>query len=204
MARGRKWDLMRRIASFLACGVLLASFIEPVPAAESGATITYCHGYGCTARSRVILSPAEMARLKALVTVGKASPAAEREALGKAQSWYERVVGATLGTGNDKPKGDFQGAYDLSQLDCIDESTNTTAFLKLIESRGWLSQHTVGKPRTRGFLLDGRYPHNTAVVVEKGSKEQWAIDSWIPANGEMPDIKPISVWVKEGRMGSGS
>jgi hypothetical protein len=195
---------MRRIAWLLALTGLLAGFETPVFAAESGATVVYCHGYGCTARSRVNLSPSEMAKLRALVTAGKSSPTAEREALGKAQSWYERVVGGILGTTNDKPKGDFQGAYDLSQLDCIDESTNTTAFLKLIESRGWLSQHTVGKPRTRGFLLDGRYPHNTAVVIERGSKEPWAIDSWIPANGEIPDIKPISVWVKEGRMGSGS
>jgi hypothetical protein len=195
---------MRRIALIVWLALLLPGLEQRPALAETGATIVYCHGYGCTARSRVSLSPTQMNKLRALVTAGKASPAAERAALGKAQSWYERVVGGILGTANDKPKGDFQGAYDLSQLDCIDESTNTTAFLKLIESRGWLSQHTVGKPRTRGFLLDGRYPHNTAVVIEKGSKEPWAIDSWIPANGEIPDIKPISVWVKEGRMGAGS
>ncbi len=195
---------MRRIAWIAWLAVFLPGAEPNAVAAEAGATIVYCHGYGCTARSRLNLTPVEMAKLKALVTAGRSNPAAERAALGKAQSWYERVAGGVLGTSNDKPKGDFQGAYDLSQLDCIDESTNTTAFLKLIEGRGWLNQHTVGKPKTRGFLLDGRYPHNTAVVIEKGSKEAWAIDSWIPANGEMPDIKPISVWVKEGRMGAGS
>lgn len=196
--------MMRLFGSILGLALVLAPADGVVSAAESGATIIYCHGYGCTARSRVNLTPAEMAKLRTLVTAGKTSPAAERQALGKAQSWYERTVGAVLGTSKDKPKGDFQGAYDLSQLDCIDESTNTTAFLKLIESRGWLSQHTVGKPRTRGFFLDRRYPHNTAVVIEKGSGEAWAIDSWIPANGEIPDIKPISIWLKEGRMGEGS
>lgn len=150
------------------------------------------------------MSQADMGKLKSIVVAGKAAADAERAALGKAVSWFERTVGLVVGTANDKPKGDFTGAYDLSQLDCIDESTNTTAFLRLIESRGWLSQHRVGRPKSRGFLFDGRYPHNTAVVIDKASGEAWAIDSWIPANGELPEIKPIRVWLKEGQFGSES
>ena len=91
--------------------------------------------------------------------------------------------------------------YDASQLDCIDESRNTTTLLKLIEERGWLSHHKVGKPKIRGFLLDLRYPHNTATVIEKQSGEAWAIDSWTTANAEFPDIMPLKVWKTKGVLG---
>ena len=95
----------------------------------------------------------------------------------------------------------LQRCYNASQLDCIDESKNTTTLLKLIEKRGWLSHHRVGRPKHRGFLLDLRYPHNTATVIEKDSGEAWAIDSWIPANAAFPDIMPLKIWVTKGVRG---
>jgi hypothetical protein len=164
----------------------------------AGAVVAFCHGYSCSIKTPVRLTPKDMAALKAMVAKGRASPAAERKALGSAEQWFEKRAAQFAGTAGDRPKGDFAGAFDPTQLDCIDESTNTTTFLKLIEARGWLVHHTVSRTRARGFLLDGRYPHNTAVVKEKGTGVEWAIDSWIPANGEYPDIKPLSQWLREG------
>jgi hypothetical protein len=165
---------------------------------STGATLSFCHGYGCEIRTLVRLTPKDMETLKAIVAKGKANPAEELKALGKAEQWYEIRAAVFAGTGSDRAKAEPGDAYDPTQLDCIDESTNTTAFLKLIEARGWMVHHTVSRPRERGFLLDGRYPHNTAVVAEKGTGVEWAIDSWIPANGQFPDIKPLAQWLKEG------
>ena len=81
--------------------------------------------------------------------------------------------------------------------------TNTTTLLKLIESRGWLKHHKVGKTKARGFLLDLRYPHNTATVIENDNGEAWAIDSWIPANAEFPDIMPLEAVGDQRRPRSG-
>ncbi len=52
-------------------------------------------------------------------------------------------------------------------------------------------------PIARGFFLDGRYPHATAVIKEKASGKQHAVDSWVHDNGVYPEIKPLSVWLKE-------
>jgi hypothetical protein len=52
------------------------------------------------------------------------------------------------------------------------------------------------QPRARGFLLDGRYPHATAVVAETGSGAKWAIDSWPRRNAEPPVIQPLSEWFR--------
>ena len=189
---------MRRTLCVFGAMVALSA---PSAAAEEPAVIRYCHGFGCKLSTTVRFSSVDMTELKSIVRAGRSSAEAEREALGRADQWYERLAGAASGTSTDKAKGGFGEVYDASQLDCIDESRNTTTFLKLIEKRGWLSHHTVGKPKVRGFILDLRYPHNTATVIEKETGEAWVIDSWIPANAEFPDIMPLKIWKKKGVLG---
>ena len=51
----------------------------------------------------------------------------------------------------------------------------------------------------RGFFLDGRYPHATAVLAESAvpatPRTQWAIDSWPTANAEPPVIQRLDRWL---------
>lgn len=85
-------------------------------------------------------------------------------------------------------------------MDCVDESTNTRALLLYLERRKLLRHHTVERNVTRGFLIDGRYPHATAVLQDRSGKK-WAIDSWYEPTGGAPDIRPLSEWLKRGVMG---
>lgn len=57
-----------------------------------------------------------------------------------------------------------------------------------------LRHHTVDVPASRGFFLDGRPPHTTAVLVESKSGEEWAVDSWTRGYGEAPEVMRLSVW----------
>jgi len=164
----------------------------------ASATVAVCHNFGCSMQTPVTFTAKDLAALRVIVVAGRGSPAAERRALGKAVQWFERRVGPVVGTSGDL--GGFERYLATpDQQDCVDESTNTTRLLKLIESRGWLTHHRVGPKAVRGFLVDGRYPHNTAVVVEKTSGVKWAIDSWMHANAEPPDIMPLAIWLKSGR-----
>jgi hypothetical protein len=54
--------------------------------------------------------------------------------------------------------------------------------------------HRVGEPVPRGFILDGKQPHTTPVIVEIGSDTQWSVDSWTKTHGQSPDIMTISEW----------
>lgn len=179
--------------------VLVLAFAGPAAAdALAPVKIRYCHGYGCKMRSPVAFSRGDMQALKRILDGGKSSPEAERAAISRADQWYERKAGAQTGTSNDGAKDTYELFTPLSEIDCVDETVNTTTLLDLLDERGWLRHHKAGRPANRGFLIDGRYPHNTATIVEKTSGRRWVVDSWVRANAQPPDIKPLDVWKKEG------
>jgi hypothetical protein len=47
---------------------------------------------------------------------------------------------------------------------------------------------------SRGFIIDGKQPHTTPVIVETADGGQWSVDSWTHAYGEAPDILTIAEW----------
>ena len=168
-----------------------------VPPPE-GDRIYVCHGYTCRIATPVRLSAADLQRIAGGLA-DAADAAAERAAIGKAVQEFEAIVGPRIGTGGDLAKMQFgQGTPD--QLDCIDEATNTTSLLRLLAANGYLKHHSVLQPSARGFFIDGRYPHATAVLQETGSGVKWAIDSWPRANAEPPVVQPLSEW-KRARSG---
>jgi len=188
----------RALGGLAAAGLILVSAGFDAALALSPVKIRYCHGYGCRMKSPVIFSAGDLMTLKRIMDGGRGSAAAERAAIARADQWYERKAGAQTGTSRDGAKGEFGVYTPLSQLDCIDEMTNTTTLLKLIARGGWLRHHRVGPSASRGILLDGRYPHNTATIIEKAGGKRWVVDSWVRANAEPPDIKPLDVWKREG------
>jgi hypothetical protein len=80
------------------------------------------------------------------------------------------------------------------QMDCLDETANTTSLLLVLQEQGLLIHHTVQGPESRGFFLDGRYPHFTAIIAEKRTGSEWAVDPWAKAPGQRPDILPLAQW----------
>lgn len=167
----------------------------------SGNRVYVCHGYGCRLVDRVSFSPAEIARIAGPLVKGAPDAAAERAAISGAVQRYETIVGARIGTSADRAKMDIGGG-DASQMDCIDEATNTTSLLVLLEEQGYLRRHTVRRPVARGILIDGRYPHATAVLAETAGDGDgdggrlWAVDSWPEANGKPPLIEPLDAWFR--------
>ncbi len=165
----------------------------------SGTRVYVCHGYGCRVVSRVTFSPEEIATIAGPLAEGVETAEAERAAISGAVQRYEMIVGARIGTSMDRGKMDF-GRGDASQMDCIDEATNTTSLLILLEEQGHLRHHRVRKPVARGIVIDGRYPHATAVLAEAGAdgagEGLWAVDSWPEPNGGPPLIQPHETWMR--------
>ncbi|CAG0972494.1 MAG: hypothetical protein F9K19_17235 [Rhizobiaceae bacterium] len=162
--------------------------------------IYVCSGFNCHFKTRLDFGASDARRFAEIMTGGRGSPQAERSAISSAVQYYEKRAGAAIGVIDDA-KSDFGASGELGQMDCIDESTNTRSLLLYLERRGLLQHHSVLANVSRGLFIDGRYPHSTAVLLDRSGKE-WAVDSWYAPMGAAPDILPMAQWLKRGVMGS--
>ena len=163
--------------------------------------IRICHGYGCAFRSKLTLGSADGVRFRSIMRAGAGSPKAERAALSTAVSYFDRRANQATGF-KDRPKTEF-GKPERGQMDCVDESTNTRALLLYLAERGLLKFHKVAKNVSRGFFLDGRYPHWTAVIIDPAGVK-WVVDPWYAQVGSAPDIFPHDQWKVRGQFESGA
>ncbi|MGB3500032.1 MAG: hypothetical protein WBA44_00265 [Mesorhizobium sp.] len=176
-----------------------SSNIGTVKANTTAARLVVCHGFDCRRQTKLNLTNADASRFAAIMRGGAKSAAAERDAVRRAVSHFEKRGGQAIGV-QDKPKSDITQSGLMGQMDCIDESTNTRTLMLYLQKRGLLKHHTVASNVSRGFFADGRYPHSTAVLQEKGGAK-WAVDSWYEPMGGLPDVMPLAEWQRRGVMG---
>jgi hypothetical protein len=167
----------------------------------SGNTVFVCHAYGCQKQTPVSFRGDQLKQIAEVMKKTRKADTAfeERRAVAYAVAWMENYTGNSIGTKDDRPGMDFNGSGDPTQQDCVDEATNTTAYLLVLERNGLLKYHTVGRPFSRGNILLGvsNWPHWTAVLWETSNKQKWAVDSWIYVNGENPAIVEAEKWYRK-------
>jgi hypothetical protein len=160
--------------------------------------VVVCHDFGCAQRTPVGLSSGDLAALSSLMASGRASAEAERRAVAAAGAWFDRRIGPAAGTTHRVARANGFGSQNtVGQMDCIDTSRNSTSLLLILEQLHLLHHHKVEAPEARGFLLDGRGPHATAVLTDIHTGKQWAVDSWTHKYGEKPDVMPLDVWKQQ-------
>jgi hypothetical protein len=165
------------------------SVTPPTPA-----MVFVCHGFGCKYRDEVDLTAGDRAKLAQILAAGRASPAAERKAVAAAGAWFDKRVGPVAGTQNHVARAGAKYMYDVHQFDCIDTSRNTTSLLLVLDQLNLLRHHDVDAPEARGYFIDGRPPHATAVLVEKATGTKWSIDSWTVGYGQALEVMPLDRW----------
>ena len=161
--------------------------------------IPLCHGYGCRLKSYTSLTKAEWKQIGKYFKTGR-TPEQERAALAKATGKFEQIVGKKIGTSTDKA-GTYEKLGD-DQLDCVDESVNTTILLDLLDQKKLLKHHDISNIAARIPVLGGGgLFHQTAVIVERETGKRFAIDSWFHDNGHDADIVPLDDWLYGWRPG---
>jgi hypothetical protein len=169
------------------CALALTLAATPAGAEE----VAVCFNYGCQQQAVVRYSPFELGRVQAEFARVD-SPAAERAALARAVAWLYFDAGAQSPIWRDRGGNFDDDDTQPGRMDCIDHSTNTTAFLRLVERQGWLRFHVVDERVMRGRLLS---EHWAARVVERGSKEEWVVDTWFLDPGLPALIYPLAAWL---------
>jgi hypothetical protein len=153
---------------------------------------SFCWGGTCAAIEQVNVTQAEWARVRALFEPLPADAASERDTMRRAIGLLESIVGPKTGTAGDKA-GTFGNSAWPGQLDCNDEATNSTSYMRLMRADGLIRFHEILDTKTRGgFLIFGR--HSTAVIAETGSMKRYAVDSWFYDNGQPATILPLETW----------
>jgi hypothetical protein len=173
----------------LAAALALAA--GAAPAAAAAEEVAICFNYGCKAQAVVRYSPFELGRVQSQF-VAADSPAAERAAIARAVAWLYYDAGAQSPIWRDRGGNFDDDDTQPGRMDCIDHSTNTTAYLRLIERRGWLRFHVVGERAMRGRLLS---EHWAARVVERGSDAEWVVDTWLLDPGFPAEVFPLEAWI---------
>lgn len=160
---------------------------DPVPG-----RLSVCSGGGCSELAIVGLEAAQWSSIRSLFEPPAADAAGERARLREAIARFERITGELAGTKVDRG-GTFGNGGGPFQQDCVDESVNTTLYLRLIERQGLLRYYEVVDRASRGWFVFG-WPHETAVIRDRKTGERWAVDSWFLDNGAPPFILPLDEW----------
>jgi len=171
--------------------VALALAGGAAPAAASADEVVICFNYGCKERTLVQFSPLQLGQVQGQF-VEVDSPAAERAAIARAVAWLYFYAGMQSPIWRDRGGNFDDDDTQPGRMDCIDHSTNTTAYLHLIERRGWLKFHGTGERVLRGRMLND---HWAARVVERGSKDEWVVDSWFLDPGLPAAVFPLQAWL---------
>ncbi len=165
--------------------------------APVGTRVSVCHGYSCKYRTAVNFTAEDLSAIKAELQKGGDSAAGERKGVASAIALVERIVGKVAGTDKDLGQLQLKLAGRRGQQDCVDEATNTTSYLVMMKQNGLLKYHSVKQPSGRGFFLDGRWQHFSAVLEDETSGVSWVVDSWPRDNGKPPVILPLKKWMKD-------
>jgi len=164
-------------------------------AAEKGIEFEVCYDFGCRTQATINLSDEEWQSVKAIFNAE--NPIDERKQMKQAVATMEVLAGKYSPIHQDLAMNMpvLQSAADAlnysGQLDCIDESINTTLFLQMFSDHGWLKFHAVlDRAYRRSFITQ----HWAAQVEDRLSGERYVIDSWFDENGALPVLVTSERW----------
>lgn len=182
-------------ASTLVIAVALFSAAPPAVANKTSPgiqNIEVCMNFNCRRKEIVSLSEEDWDSVANWLRQPAENAAAERENIKRAIGWMEVVIGrytpTNLDVGGDLQNGrvSFPG-----QLDCIDESLNTTTYMKLFERNGLFKYHTVIERAYRRSIFD---QHWAGQIKTLEGSERWVVDSWFQDNGYLPYLQETAAW----------
>ncbi|MEM8843415.1 MAG: hypothetical protein AAGB35_00040 [Pseudomonadota bacterium] len=156
-----------------------------------------CYQHGCRQIQSVSLTGNEWKKLTSDWELNNLSAAHERIQIAEYVAQFEIIVGRMTDTQFDVG-GSYASLFGLersksNQMDCIDESSNTYTYLRILESENMLKWHTIEGYISRVGFSAG-YPHTAVLIKEKESDEEFVVDSWFYDNGRPPVIVKKNHW----------
>ena len=151
--------------------------------------VKICYSDECAAQTIVTFSEQQLANAAALFD-GIRDAASERDAIAHAVGMLARYAGEQSPALREHDGGN--GGNAVGRMDSLDQSFNTTAYLRVLENRDLLKLHRVKSRVVRGATK----PHWAARISEIRTHKEFAVDSSYFANGHPAVIFPLDEWLK--------
>lgn len=179
---------------FVVCYWLAACANVSIPHSDqvSRNALPVCFNANCKNQETISISEQEWRPIAELFQPAHETPLQERLAIRKAIAELENITGKKTPTHNDLAENN--NPFDENgRMDCVDESTNTSNYLLLLQQHGLLRWHQLESRAFRAhFLFDQHY---TARISEHGTSTMFAVDSWHRNNGEPPIVQEYLAWL---------
>ena len=156
-----------------------------------------CFNFGCAAEEVAVFSEIRLTWAEEILATADTA-GRERQLLSLVTGRLYAWAGQQTPIHADRA-GNFDDAGVRGGMDCIDHSTTTTRFLRLLERRGALHFHRVIEPARRGWI----FQHFSAQIEEIGPRlmhaetehiHRFAVDSWYVDNGRSAPVIPMELW----------
>lgn len=154
--------------------------------------IQICYNYDCATSTMAYFRGIQLAQVR-LLFAWVTDAESERNAIARAIGMFITFAGRQTPTFRDRARNDNEDEVD-GRMDCIDHSRNNTAYMRLLEARGWLRFHAVLDPVSRAPLIFNE--HWSARIAEKEGGEEFVVDSWFFDHGHPPVIYTLEEWKK--------
>jgi hypothetical protein len=162
--------------------------------ADGSVALRICFNWSCSRRQRLTFTPEDMSVVK------------EQLRLCPGNNLYDRLQRVRIGIwqmeslamkyqpllANDRAINDSEYGIE-GRTDCIDNTTNTTTFLHVLQDLQQLPGWSVSSPQIR-HRFSFVQVHWTAVVIDADSGNPWSVDSWYRPHGHLPMVMPLPSW----------
>ncbi len=165
----------------------------------------YCGGWGCSDPSDAGFTAEEWIQVEAAFSPQAQSAEDELQQIAQAVGLMEGIIGPKTGYDRDKG-GTASGMFQLGQLDCYSEATNTSNFLHLLDNSNLMRFHAPADPIMRGMgtSRSWRQTHATASIRNLETGTLIAMDSWFYDNGHAAVYVEADTWADAWGPGSGA
>ena len=156
--------------------------------------IPICYDYGCATADHFGLSAMQWQQVTQLFSPPAPDSTTERHRIRQAIALMEQLAGTYTPTQGDKGKNPPFEPYP-GGMDCIDESINTTTYLRLLSEHHLLQWHTVKERVVRAPILFNM--HHAAQIQDISTGQLYVVDSWYLDNGQPPFIQLRHDWLHQ-------
>lgn len=176
-----------------ACGSTRGPLVQQ-PIAMTAVPVQY--GVDGAIKDAITISSEQWRQVRSHFEPPSASAEDERERIAEAIATLYQIAGTQTPI-KDAPAMGSGFTPSPGTMDCVDNSTNTTTFLALLDQHRVLRHHRVMQPvwRVGPMLLTHRSALIEEVAPTPQAGSQWVVDSWFGTCGERPLIQRVEDWV---------